>query len=201
MLHYTTRRNWKRIVRSRFLKPNSPFIKDWLEEDMTKSMPEIHSLRGKNFITAIPVDRICDWKKYGLMADLMDYTSGDATLTFPLEALDGVMVRDHYSTSTEYSIKKYGWNVFDVKLDPLAIRMGLYRQSCHKLFQEYMLSSRRLSETDLSEVKVPEIWIPFPIPVEKITAQVKPSLIQKVMNQLFRNEPQESQKIEFLLEK
>ena len=117
------------------------------------------------------------------MENLIDYTSGEVKLTFPLECLDGVMVRDHYSTSAEHSIQKYGRNVFEEKLDPLAVRIGFYRKPCHELFREYMLSSRKLSETDLSQIKVPEIWIPFPISTEKITAEAKPSLLQRIATQ------------------
>ena len=96
VIHYTTRRKWRKINESGSLKPNSPFVKDWLEEDMVKPDQEIHSLKGKKFITAIPIERIKDWEEYGLLVSLMDHTSGEAALTFSLESFDGVMVRDHY---------------------------------------------------------------------------------------------------------
>lgn len=183
--HFTTRRNWRKIQRCGFLKPNSPFVQDKFEGEMVKSVPEIHSLSGKRFVTTIPSERVIDWKNYGLFGDLMDYTSGEVELTFPLENFDGVMVREHYFTTAEYSINKYGRNFFDVRLDPMGIRMGLYDGICKQLFQDYMLSSRKLAGTNLSQIKVPEVWIPFSVSVERITAKVKPSLIQRMLAPVF----------------
>ena len=95
------------------------------------------------------------------------------------------MVREHYFTTAEYSINKYGRNFFDVRLDPMGIRMGLYDGIRKQLFQDYMLSSRKLAGTNLSQIKVPEVWIPFSVSVERITAKVKPSLIQRMLAPVF----------------
>lgn len=165
--HMTNESNWKQICRDGFLKPNSvlPKVDDtWYDGSFT-----VFSVR-KDF---------GDFKEYGLLEYLTKHVSGKhlfperiILLSYLLKNTDGVYVRDYSPHSPKVYVDLCGKDLFKKSLDSMA--NFFLKNDEIELINKQMTLGRK-STIPLQQYngsyKVPEIWIPYAVPVKDISVE------------------------------
>jgi hypothetical protein len=179
LVHFTSRRNLKKILKSGSLEPRSPF---YCEEDSVY-FPD-QELSTNKYITSIPKNRLGDWQKHPEIWDCLEkHTKGEIRISFPVKDLDGVLVREHHYLTGEYANERYNLTF------PGLGQMPASQSQIAECMRLYVESSTPVSDAQIDIFRVPEIWVPYKIPVGELTIEevkpTRPSNLRRVVQEMF----------------
>ncbi|MBI5066239.1 hypothetical protein HZA97_08445 [Candidatus Woesearchaeota archaeon] len=165
--HMTNEDNWERIQRDGFLKPCSvvkPPTYEYLIEDFYFGTFIVCGV-NKNFD---------EWKEHLLFDYLKTYITKNraklVTLSFPLKNISGIYVREHAHFSPKIFLELCGQDLWSLVFG----HDQLLEEDKRELFnsQRLLRDHSVVKLADYSGMyKVPELWYPHPVPVDKITVE------------------------------
>lgn len=152
-----------------------------IQEDCLRpcSFPNPYFFTGQDPKYCLPKSIVCsaskdfdEWKEFGLFKDLL-YRIGygkrkSILLSFPLEIIKRILVVDHAHLSPKRFLelgKKNLWKEPPGMSSPREEK-DLWREQCSK----YALSLIPLERYDQT-YQLPEIWVPYAVPLDKITVE------------------------------
>lgn len=159
IVHYTSKKKWKKIKKSEFLEPRS-------EPDNFCEVPEgvKSTVKWDSYIVGLQKAVDKGWHEYGLMYDLMRHTKGEVALIVPIKDYDGAFVREHAHVSPKVFIEQYGKGMWK---EWTSGKINGSDPRVQEAYKKYMESSVPLAKYS-GGYAVPEIWIPQKIPINDL---------------------------------
>ena len=174
--HYTSRKNWKQIQSDKFLKPMTR-INEQRVRSSIGNLVKLNTFRiilaYPSFIVGVPEPNHSGWAKYGLLKPLIEYSTGEVLLSFPVGDRSGVFVREHKHWSPKECVDLYGVDFFGLHRAKKLTLEQLNDKRLKTQIAKYYNSAVQLRRYDGS-YEVPEIWFPHQVSLSMILTKINP---------------------------
>ncbi len=135
---------------------------------------QLGTFLDKNYVVCGAVKDFSDWKEHGLYNRLKNHVCRDfdqslVVLSFILETGENVYVREHAHWSPKRFTELCGKNLFRF-LNSEEVPSDDEIKLFHSQQRLFLASSTPIKDYDGS-FQLPEIWVPYAIPLDKITLE------------------------------